>query len=50
MMIAWIFLSSLGILIARYYKPLWPNHALFKLRVWFSVCKLYFLQIFKEAN
>ena len=38
MIIAWIFLSSLGILIARYYKPLWPNHALFKLRVWFSVC------------
>lgn len=35
--IAWIFLGSIGILLARYYKPLWPNHVLNSFRVWFSV-------------
>lgn len=34
--IAWIFLGSIGILLARYYKPLWPNHVLYSFRVWFS--------------
>jgi hypothetical protein len=36
-LIAWIFLASIGILIARYYKPLWPSHVLYHYRVWFSV-------------
>jgi hypothetical protein len=35
--IAWVFLSSIGILLARYYKALWPNHVLYSYRVWFSV-------------
>jgi len=34
--IAWILLGSIGILLARYYKPLWPNHAVYSFRVWFS--------------
>ncbi|CAF0777916.1 unnamed protein product [Brachionus calyciflorus] len=34
--IAWVFLGSIGILLARYYKPLWPNHVLHSFRVWFS--------------
>lgn len=34
--IAWIFLGSIGILLARYYKPLWPNHVMYSFRVWFS--------------
>jgi hypothetical protein len=34
--IAWIFLGSIGILMARYYKPLWPNHVMYSFRVWFS--------------
>lgn len=34
--IAWIFLGSIGILLARYYKPLWPNHVMYSYRVWFS--------------
>lgn len=34
--IAWIFLGSIGILLARYYKPLWPNHIMYSFRVWFS--------------
>lgn len=34
--IAWILLGSIGILIARYYKPLWPNHVLQSFRVWFT--------------
>lgn len=34
--IAWIFLGSIGVLLARYYKPLWPNHTVNSFRVWFS--------------
>jgi len=34
--IAWIFLGSIGILLARYYKPMWPNHVMASFRVWFS--------------
>lgn len=34
--IAWIFLGSIGILLARYYKPLWPNQIVYSFRVWFS--------------
>ncbi|RNA19586.1 ferric-chelate reductase 1 [Brachionus plicatilis] len=34
--IAWVFLGSIGILLARYYKPLWPNQVLNSFRVWFS--------------
>lgn len=38
MISAWILLASLGILIARYYRTMWPNHVLFnRVRVWFSV-------------
>ena len=37
--IAWIFLGSIGILVARYYKPLWPNHVVYSFRVWFSVIR-----------
>lgn len=35
--IAWIFLGSIGILVARYYKPMWPNHAVYSVRLWFMV-------------
>jgi hypothetical protein len=38
--IAWILLGSIGILMARYYKPLWPNRAVHSLRVWFTVRSL----------
>lgn len=34
--IAWIFLGSIGILLARYYKPLWPNQVIYNFRVWFT--------------
>ncbi len=46
--IAWIFLGSIGILVARYYKPLWPNHVVYSFRVWFSVnkySKIFLVQI-----
>lgn len=35
--IAWIFLGSIGILLARYFKPLWPNRVVYSFRVWFSL-------------
>src|SRR5690606_2722794 len=37
MVIAWIFMSSTGILIARYYKFIFPNEKLFRLDLWFTV-------------
>jgi hypothetical protein len=36
-LIAWVLLSSLGILIARYFKPMWSNYSLNSYRAWFSV-------------
>lgn len=35
MFIAWIGLSSIGIVIARYYKKAWPNAKLFGKDLWF---------------
>jgi hypothetical protein len=36
MIIAWVFLASIGIMIARFYKPMWSNRPIGKLRVWFT--------------
>ena len=48
--IAWIFLGSIGILLARYYKPLWPNHVLHSFRVWFSVNKFFNVKYRKKIS
>lgn len=37
MLIAWMLLSSMGILMARYYKPIWPNKRSCNERIWFCV-------------
>jgi len=37
MIIAWMMSASLGIIMARYYKRMWPNDRLCANKVWFSV-------------
>ena len=37
MSFAWIFCAGFGIIMARYYKPLWPKHMLCGRKVWFTV-------------
>ncbi|XP_072023861.1 putative ferric-chelate reductase 1 [Amphiura filiformis] len=36
MMIAWIGLASIGITLARFFKPMWPDTQIFEKPVWFS--------------
>lgn len=40
MIVAWIGFISIGIITARYLKPLWLSHSLFGVRIWFAVCDL----------
>ncbi|KAH3696907.1 putative ferric-chelate reductase 1 [Dreissena polymorpha] len=37
MIFAWVFCASIGIFLARFYKPMWPNISFFRERVWFVV-------------
>lgn len=37
MILAWIGLTSVGLVTARYFKPLWLSHSLFGVRIWFAV-------------
>ena len=37
MMIAWVACASIGIVMARYYKEVWPNSTLCSQKVWFTV-------------
>ncbi|KAF7493287.1 Putative ferric-chelate reductase 1 -like protein [Sarcoptes scabiei] len=37
MIIAWVGFVSIGIMTARYLKPLWISHSLFGVRIWFAV-------------
>ncbi|KAL4236048.1 DOMON domain-containing protein frrs1L [Mactra antiquata] len=37
MIFAWIFCASIGIVLARHYKPMWPNDQLFNERPWFTL-------------
>ncbi|VEL08478.1 unnamed protein product [Protopolystoma xenopodis] len=43
MVLAWVCFSSVGIIIARYYKELWPNSGLIGERVWFQLHRLFML-------
>ena len=36
-MIAWVACASIGIMMARYYKEVWPNSTLCSQKVWFTV-------------
>lgn len=40
MIIAWMMSASLGIIMARYYKRMWPNDQFCANKVWFSVSAL----------
>jgi hypothetical protein len=37
MIIAWMMSASLAIIMARYYKPMWPNDRMCGHRIWFAV-------------
>lgn len=40
MVIAWIYLSSIAIIVARYYKECWDEKMLMGVRIWFFVSSL----------
>uniref|UniRef100_A0A0B7BD10 Cytochrome b561 domain-containing protein n=1 Tax=Arion vulgaris TaxID=1028688 RepID=A0A0B7BD10_9EUPU len=35
MILAWIFFASIGLLLTKYYKPMWPNNRMFDHKYWF---------------
>ncbi|XP_059177602.1 putative ferric-chelate reductase 1 homolog isoform X2 [Physella acuta] len=35
MILAWVFFASLGMLLTKYYKPMWPNKRIFEQKYWF---------------
>ncbi|XP_025109765.1 putative ferric-chelate reductase 1 [Pomacea canaliculata] len=35
MILAWVFFASIGLLMTKYYKPMWPNKRMFDHRYWF---------------
>ncbi|KAK3592565.1 hypothetical protein CHS0354_000894 [Potamilus streckersoni] len=37
MIVAWIFLASIGTVMARFYKPVWPDSRIFGEKVWFQI-------------
>ena len=37
MILAWVFFSSIGMLMTKYYKTMWPNKRMFDQRYWFVV-------------
>ncbi|VUZ49205.1 unnamed protein product [Hymenolepis diminuta] len=40
MVLAWVFCSSVAVIIARYYKDMWPNSGLLGERVWFQLHRI----------
>lgn len=40
MMFAWMFCASIGIVLARFYKPMWPSTTICKEKVWFTFHRL----------
>ncbi|XP_066548702.1 putative ferric-chelate reductase 1 isoform X2 [Amia ocellicauda] len=40
MLIAWITTVSIGVIIARFYKPMWPGSTLFGEKIWFQVHRI----------
>ncbi|KAI2807574.1 DOMON domain-containing protein frrs1L [Blomia tropicalis] len=37
MVLAWVGFVSIGIITARYFKPLWLSHSMFGVRIWFAI-------------
>ncbi|XP_033740428.1 putative ferric-chelate reductase 1 homolog isoform X2 [Pecten maximus] len=40
MILAWVFVASIGIFVARYMKPLWPDSTLLGTKVWFPIHRI----------
>lgn len=40
MVLAWVFCSSVGVIVSRYYKDMWPNSGLLGERVWFQIHRI----------
>ncbi|XP_029474076.1 putative ferric-chelate reductase 1 [Rhinatrema bivittatum] len=40
MFVAWMTTVSIGVLVARFFKPVWPNSKLFGEKVWFQVHRI----------
>lgn len=45
MIVAWVGFASIGIITARYLKPLWLSHSLFGVRIWFAVRQIQILNL-----
>ena len=53
MVIAWMGFVSVGVITARYFKPLWLSHSLFGVRIWFAVhrsCMLFAIILITIAS
>lgn len=37
MLVAWVFAASIGIVMARYFKPVWPDNTWFGQKIWFQI-------------
>lgn len=37
MFVAWMTTVSIGVLVARFFKPVWPTSKLFGEKIWFQV-------------
>ena len=37
MILAWIFCTGVGLIFARFYKPVWSERTILGLKVWFQV-------------
>ncbi|XP_053395528.1 putative ferric-chelate reductase 1 [Mercenaria mercenaria] len=46
MMFAWIFCASIGIVLARHYKPMWPNSQVLNEKVWFTFHRMCMVSAF----
>lgn len=40
MFVAWISTVSIGVVVARFFKPVWTHSFLFGKELWFQVCKI----------
>ncbi|XP_046584644.1 putative ferric-chelate reductase 1 homolog [Haliotis rubra] len=49
MVLAWIFAASLGIVIARYYKPQWPESKCCGEKVWFQLHRSFMMLVLLAA-
>ncbi|XP_046358001.2 putative ferric-chelate reductase 1 homolog isoform X2 [Haliotis rufescens] len=49
MVLAWIFAASIGIVIARYYKPQWPESSCLGEKVWFQLHRSFMVLVVLAA-